>query len=1029
MKKITTLFVLLCLGIFTLMAQNKTVNGTVTSNTDNLPLPGVTVMIKGSKTGTITDLEGKFQINASPTDVLVFTSIGMKAEKRTVGKSTILNISLTEDVTQLNEVVAIGYGTTKKADLTSAISTLSAKDVLKMPGSVTDALQGSVAGVQITAGTIRIRGVGSITGGTDPLWVVDGLIGGSVPNENEIETIQVLKDAASCAIYGVRGSNGVIIVTTKQGAKGKIAVEYNGNIGTAYPWKTLSMMDASDYGNYVNELFYNYYGAANYTKFVPLHDQEPTKPLANSNWQDAWFQRSIYQKHNISVSGGNDNLTFRGGLTYSDYTGVVRESGGDSKGAYANAQLKKGIFTFGMIFNAVQNYNYSGGGGYTNLLTEPSNIPIYDKTSSTGYNITGTAADGNDMVNQVALLHLLKNQNQDLGVKGTAWTEIAILPFLKYKLTYGYDLDESTDYGFQPMFDLGKSVNLTAYLNEDSYRTDHYTVENTLSLDKTIKKHHITALLGTTYETTSQRQFGAKGQSINQDLTTMSNYQLSPGVNGSAYQDNLFSYLGRIMYSYNNRYLITANLRVDKTSRFAPGKQTGVFPSFSAGWRISEEDFMKDVNWVSNLKLRATYGWMGNYNIGGYYNYQSTVNTANEYYTLGPTQSSDASNVPAPLVTTIASPDLTWETTRDAGFGIDADFFKNRLSLVFDYYNRLTSNMLLQENLPLSAGTTQPLAVNTGLLNNQGVELTITYRDKIGDLSYSISPNVSINKNKVVSMPLPQSSGNNITLTQTGSQVGQFYGYKTAGLFKTWDEVNNYTYKNPTTGAVSLIQPNAAPGDIKFLDLNHDGSIDDGDKTFIGSPIPTASFGINFNLEYKGFDFSMMWQGDYGNQIYNNGKTLVMSGFNATNQMTDMLNRFRLTDVTLTTPGGAQIILPANTNTGIPRAVLNDPNGNMNKVSDYFIEDGSYLRCKRITVGYTIPPKISKKMDIDKFRIYAGTKNPFTFTKYSFFDPEVLGMPYESGGANLNRGIDFEQGWSTASIATREFFVGVELAF
>lgn len=1027
MKRITTLFVLFCLAITTILAQSKTINGTVISSTDKQPLIGVSVLVKGTTNGTITDMDGKFSIKANKSSVLVFSFIGLKAIEKTVGSESVLKIEMTDDTQLLNEVVAIGYGSTKKADLTSAIATLNAKEVLKMPGSVTEALQGSIAGVQITAGKIRIRGVGSITGSTDPLWVVDGLIGGHVPNENEIETIQVLKDAASCAIYGLQGSNGVIIVTTKKGTKGKTTVEYSANAGTGYPWKTLDMMDAYDYGVYVNELYYNYYGKDAYQANVPTHSLEPSTPLANTNWQDAWFQNSFYQKHNLSVSGGTDKFTFRSGINYGTNKNSVIESGGDYKSIYGNFQMKKGIVTLGQNFIASQNYSEWGNGEYADLLRQPSNIPIYDETSESGFFTTGNGpADGNDMINQIALKKLIKNQSNSLNLKGSIWAEIAILPSLTFKTSYGFDYYSATSYQYTPVYNIGKGINLQADLTEGSNRNRHMVTDNMFTFDKTFNRHHLTVLAGTSSETNFNRTFNASGErEVSTELLTMNQYGLNTSIGGTEGQEALFSLLGRAMYTYKDRYMITANYRIDKTSRFAPKNRTGYFPSFSAGWRVSEESFMKNISWISNLKLRATYGFIGNRNVGGYYTYQSAVNTSNLYYTFGADQTSDASNALAPLVTTISNPDLVWETTRDAGFGIDLDMFDNKLNIVFDYYNRLTTDMLLNMPLPLSAGSTNGLDVNRGTMGNQGVEVSLTYRDNIGAVSYSVSPNIAFNKNKIIDLNGSEfkkgdlNIGGQATLTQEGSSVGRFYGYKTDGLFKSQAEVDAYE-KDGTK-----IQPNAAAGDVKFLDLNENGSIDEGDKTFIGSPIPDASFGITFNAEYKGFDFSMMWQGDLGNEIYNNGRTYVETGAAAINQTTRVLDRFRENDLTLTTPGGETIFLPANTNTSFPRAVLSDPNGNFSKISDIFIEDGSYLRCKRITLGYTVPTTFVSKLNIEKFRAYVGMKNPITFTKYSFFDPEVTGM----NNNNLERGIDMQNNWGNVNSVLREFFVGVELSF
>ena len=422
-------------------------------------------------------------------------------------------------------------------------------------------------------------------------------------------------------------------------------------------------------------------------------------------------------------------------------------------------------------------------------------------------------------------------------------------------------------------------------------------------------------------------------------------------------------------------------------------------------------------------------GWIGSANAVGLYDYQSVVETDNRYYTFGPNQinpEGTASNAPAPLIENFANPDLSWETTRDAGVGFDMDMFNNKLSLVFDYYNRKTTDMLLAVQLPRSTGNINSVYMNVGSMTNWGIEIAATYREQIGDFKFTISPNFSFYRNEVTSLGSNaslaggNSSVGNVTMTVVGKPVAQFWGYKTDGLFKTDEEAANYVNKNG-----QRLQESAKAGDLKYVDTNGDGVISDDDKTFIGSSLPDCSFGLNITAEYKGFDFSMLWQGDFGNQIFNNWKYELMGGYAAKNQMADMKNRFRAQDVTFTTAGGETITLPANTNTDIPRAVLNDPNGNHTKASDYFIENGSYFRCNRITLGYTFDKSLLSKIHVESLRLYMGVKNPFTITGYSMFDPQV-----PSGGATLNRGVDGAFYYSGDTYwATREFFAGVQLTF
>lgn len=1005
------------------------VSGVVKSYADNLPLPGANVIVKGTTNGTITDIDGKYQISVENNDVvLVFSFMGYENQEVTINGRSVINIDLLSDVVSLTELVVVGYGTQKKADLTSAIATLNPKEIVKMPGGATEALQGTVAGVNVSAGAVRIRGVSSITGDTEPLWVVDGLIGGSVPNENEIESMQILKDAASCAIYGVRGANGVIIVTTKKGKAGEPVVEYNGYGGTGMPWNMLEMMNAKDYGEYVHELFYNYYGDG-YLSNVPANSLEPNSPLADSDWQKEFFQRSYYHKHNISVSGGTENMSFRTGVTYSGNRNSIIKSGSESKGLYSNVTFTKKWFTFGQNSNFSLYDSYSGDGSFFDMLRQPSNIPIYtaSDTISHGYYITGTNADGNDMINQIARLNLIKNKTRNLNMKGNVFAEINFFKLIKYKFNLGYDFYDQHTLKDRPAYNIGKEKFDVDYLKENTTRTSRYVFDNLITFDKSFGDHSVGVMAGLSYETAYSRSFGAEGEKdVISKLTVLNQYLANNTVSGSVYEDKMFSYLARVTYSFKGKYLLTGNVRRDGSSNFAKENQWGIFPSISAGWRISDEDFFRDrFYFVDNMKLRATLGHIGNQKVVSRYSYNSYVISDNQYYTFG----QDQANQPAPIIKEFSNRGLGWETIRDAGFGFDLDMFKNKVNIIFDYYNKLTKDVILARQMPLSSGTSEPVNVNAGEVLNTGVELAVTYRGQSGDFKWTVTPTASFNRNKVIDIGDFAFQGGDIgtdfvTLTKTGSTVGEFYGYKTDGVFKSIEEVNAHA-----DGAGNLIQPAAKPGDLKFLDLNNNGRIDDGDKTVIGTPIPVISGGINFTAEWKGIDFSMLWTGDYGNDIYNNGKALVMHGISPVNQSVEMLDRFRAEDITLTTPSGDVIFLAANTDTDVPRCVNGDPNGNMSKVSDYFVEDGSYLRLKRVTIGYTLPKQALSVIGFDEVRFYVGAKNPLTFTKYSMFDPEVSGMAYEAGGAQINRGIDFQKAWGSTNAVLREFYFGLQLKF
>lgn len=1038
------LFMLFCMIPLWALSQNITVKGVVKDGAGESVI-GASVLQKGTTNGTITDFEGGFTLNLPSKAVIVVSFVGYKTQEISVAGKTDLTITLTEDTQLLDNVVVVGYGTQKKEDLTSAIATLSPTEVLKSPGGITDALQGSTAGVNVSGEKIRIRGTGSITGSTDPLWVVDGIIdaSGNIPNDDEIESIQVLKDAASCAIYGVRGANGVIVVTTKKGAEGKPKISFNAYAGFGAPSKKVDMMNAYDYGVYVNELYYNSSDAAKiangtWNTTVPSGVSTPSKPMANTDWWDEYFCNTNYQKYDVSISGGGQYANYRIGATHTDNDDQMHKNDAKVDNIYANVEGTVGRFTYGgRVFANYSRTNGYNGASLMNTLITPPNLPVYNEDGT--FFLTGNSGrDGNDIHNQIWYLHNQEFRNRSVSAMGSIFGELKIFDWLKYRLTYTYSYARNNDASIVPEYDLGTTNGRQAYNSQTlTYGgSGHEVIENLLTFDKTFNDvHSLSGVLGMVSEKFDGWSTGVSGRSNEYSgFGIATRYPDSQIVTGSQYNEAYFSYLARVMYSYNSKYMITANFRADESSKFIDGNRWGYFPSFSVGWRISEEPWMKKAtsNWLDNLKLRATLGWIGSANAVGRYDTQSVVEVDNRYYTFGNGQTNSAgtgtaSNAPAPLIENFANSSLSWETTRDAGFGFDMDMFSNKLSVVFDYYNRKTTDMLLAVQLPRSTGNINSMYMNVGSMKNWGIELSVTYREQIGDMKLTISPNFSFYRNEVTSLGSNASlaGGNtntaNVTMTMVGHPVAQFWGYKTDGLFQTDAEAAAYVNKDG-----QRLQESAKAGDIKYVDLNGDGKISDEDKTFIGSSLPDCSFGLNISAEYKGFDFSMLWQGDFGNQIYNNWKNELMGGYAAKNQMADMTNRFRAEEVTFTTAGGETITLPANTNTDVPRAVLNDPNGNHTHASDYFIENGSYFRCNRITLGYSFNKNLLSKIHVESLRLYMGVKNPFTITGYSMFDPQV-----PNNGSTLNRGVDGAYYYSGEDTywANREFFAGVQLTF
>lgn len=1040
-RTISLLCVLFC--FMSIYAQNRVVKGTVIDVAGE-PMIGVNVLEKGATNGVVTDIDGNFSLSVSSTAVLQFSYIGYTMQEIAVGNKSTINVQMIEDAELIEEVVVVGYGTQKKADLTSAISTLNATEVLKAPGGIESALQGNVAGVNVSGGKIRIRGTSSITGNTDPLWVVDGIIDGAVPNDDEIESIQILKDAASAAIYGVRGANGVIVVTTKRGQMGRPRFNFNSYIGTGKPAKKVKMLNAYDYSVYANELFYNAatpeaQADGSWSLSVPANNANPSNPMADTDWWDEYFFTNVYHKYDLSVSGASESLNYRFGATYTsnDERGVERKKQGQN--IFANIQGTKGRFTYGGRVQIRYNNNRgTSSASLQNTLQLPSNEPVYDDANmevNRGYYQTGMG-DGLDIPNQIFFVHEDRNKSKSYNTISNLFGEVKIFDWLKYKATYTYTTYNSEYARFVPRFTLasGGGGGTQAY-NLLETRTNNNArrfVENLFTFDKKFNLHSVSGVFGITSETfkSSNKNFSGRSQEQT-DFGVENLFQDDISLSGSESRQSYYSYLGRVMYSYGGKYMFTANFRADESSKFAKGNRWGYFPSFSAGWRISEESWMKEATsgWLNNLKLRATLGWIGSAGGVGNYAYQSVVNTVGYTYSFGQqTNNISDSSVPSPRPSAIANRDLSWETTRDMGFGFDLNMLDNRLSFTFDYYNRYVDDMLLSVQIPRSVGAGSSVVMNVGSMTNWGVEMQATWRDKIGDVTYTISPNFSLYRNKVKDLGDTDVlmggritlTDDNVTRTVVGRSVAQFWGYKTDGLFKTDEEAAAYVNSKG-----ERYQPNAKAGDIKYLDLDDSGSIGEEDKAFLGSSIPSASIGLNIGLEYKGFDFSMLLQGDLGVDVYNNYKQTLLAGKALHNQMTDIKKAFRATETTFTTSGGERITLPANTNTKIPRVVQGDPNGNSTRSSDYFIEDASYIRCNNITVGYTFPKALLSKCQIENLRIYAGVKNPFTITDYSMFDPQV-----PNGGATLDRGVDGRFYDFTGTYwSQREFFAGVQLMF
>lgn len=1009
-----------CLTLFSLSTLAQSVIKGNVKDANGEPIVGVTVRVAGQKGGSVTDLDGNFTINATSKSTLTFSYIGYKEQTIAMNGRSNVNVVLTEDSKTLNEVVTIGYGSMKKADLSSSIATLDAKELSKTPGGLSTGLQSAVPGVQVTNGRIHIRGVGSINN-TDPLYVVDGMIGGAVPDENNIASIQILKDAASCAIYGARGANGVIVITTKRGTAGSVKVDYNGYLGWKGFTHEIDLLSGKDLAELINEEMYN----ANPSRTDYMQGLSDPEAIGEGyNMFKAITRTGNYQKHSVSVSGGSNNANFRVTGLYGKDNSLYIKEGSENYSLNVVSDFKKGILGFGETMTVARNT------GHKTSMLKPIAIkwstacPIYDPTSSTGY---AGASLGTDMENPRATADNTWTRTENTQATGNAWVTVEPIRGLVYKFNFGADLNRYNSRAYTADYFVGDyQKNTPDTYSMNSTWSNRFLYEHTLTYDHGFGEHHINAMVGITSEESKGYGMSASARSMpTSQVLILGSTQMpsSKEVGSSVSHASMYSYLARLMYSYQSKYMLTANFRRDGSSNFSRKHRYGTFPSFSAAWRISQENFMKSLTWLDDLKLRASWGKLGNSNISPY-QYQSTVAFDRVRYYFNDKENKGA------LPLTPANPDVKWEASTSTDFGFDATMFNNRLSFTADYYRNRTSDMLVQVPISFTAGYLSVFpTMNAGSIENKGFEFLVSWHDHIGsNFDYNASANLSTVSNKVKSLGANNEifAANGMTCTRVGNSIGQFWGYKTAGLFKTDAEAAAYVNKNG-----ERLQPNAKAGDIKFVDVNGDGSIGSADETFIGNPIPKFSYGFNFDCSYRStvgtFDFSMVWNGSYGNDIYNNLRYYGEGMYHNYACFASTKDRFRAEDLTFVNPvSGKTTFYPKNTNTDMPRAVYGDPNQNMRQ-SDRYVEDGSYLRLKTIVLGYTLPQNWTKRFYVDNLRVYVGAKNLWTITNYTGYDPEVGDAT--TTGTNLTRGIEGLDSWSPIFPNNREVYIGMQLSF
>lgn len=1005
--------------------RGKRVTGKVTGQ-DGEPLIGVNVVIKGTAIGAITNIDGMYILENVPENaILEFSYIGYTQQEVNAGNKSNLNMILSEDTQKLDEVVVVGYGSFRKRDLTGAVSQVKGDEIANLPlRSAADALQGKAAGVTITAssgspgsmGNVRIRGVGTINN-NNPLYVVDGLPQDDIGwlNARDIESIEVLKDASAQAIYGARAANGVILVSTKRGASGesyRSNIEFDMSLGFQDIPKQYDVLDAEGFMEYKNRA-YTAAGKTLIDDFSTSEKREQILSFLEKNGgregTDWWAKttrkpsEAMNQNYNLALSGGMNKLRYRSSFGYMNQKGILK--GSDYERLSGRLNLDSEVtrwLTLSANVNIIyeSRRNLDENNSYTatvfSTISADPITPVYrdhlvdipnflQSRIMGGYEPTNpwshyTGVIYSNKPNTVAQVdRQAQNLWHGIATKSNVSGEFKLFPFLTFKSSIALDLIRQQSDSFKPKFYLdGDEYQTYAGVGRRLYNTDYWVFDNYLTYNQKFDKHAVSVMAGTSAEKKRYEEIYAyKEGMVNNDASQqiINAGTLNPASEGYISTTTLNSYFGRVFYSYDNRYMVTANIRWDGSSMFTGGNKWGCFPSVSAGWNFSEESFLKEVEWLSQGKLRAAWGEIGNQTIsaGAYMNTFGNGNdiTWMNYYIFGNPNAASLFGGRKQ----VGNPDLRWETTRQLDFGLDLAFFQGSLRATFDYFDRETKDMLVQVPVPSALGFPNIPWMNAGSVSNKGFEVTLGYDGKAGkDFQYHINGNISTYRNKVKSL----GSGANIpgkgihlgyfsyTMTEPGKPIGYFYGYKTDGVFQTQAEIDNYKNNG------QVVMPGAKPGDLKFQDLNADGKLDDNDRTMTGNPHPDFTFGLTLSAEYKGFDFSAFFQGSVGNDILNILKYDIYSGTGWYNAPKDILTTY------WNGPGST------NENFAI------DADSRMNlDMSDWYVENGSYVRLKNLQIGYTIPSALTKKVTINNLRVFVAAQNLFTITGYSGLDPEI----------------------------------------
>ncbi len=1036
MKKIAAMILALGLSLAA-FAQNITVSGVVL-DASNQPIVGAFVVEKGTSNGTSTGLDGDFTLRTKSGAVLEVSCIGYVTRTITVSQDQRLEIILEDDTQMLDETIVVGYGVQKKSVVTASISKVDGDALNKVRAStVNDAIKGKVSGVQITQASgqpgsgsqIKIRGIGSVNN-SDPLYIVDGMpVDGGIDylNPNDIQSVEILKDAASAAIYGARAANGVVLVTTRNGEKGKASLTYNGSYGWQNPWRKKEVLNATEYMVIMNEARINDGGA-------PLYSAaEIAAAGKGTDWQDETFNYNApIMQHQLSLSGGTDKVTYFLSMGYFKQDGIVGGNYGKSNydrlsirsnNVYVPFESKERNFLNKLTLTANIAYSNINSTGITTnsefgsvlgsaVGFNPS-IPVFASEAEAARILAEhptaiVAADGRvyslpptgyqELTNPVANLDTPSNTYYKTHkIVANFAAELDILPGLKFKTNFGTDLAfwRNRGYGFE-QYKSSMNQTLTSWVNMGMNEGLRWQVENYFSYNRQFGKHSIAAVLGQSamsysYIYVSGTDYNLKETNpamayIDSAIGSTDDERTSGGTGGYDHQ-RLASYFFRFDYNFDERYMLEFTIRRDGSSRFGPGHKWATFPAVSAGWNMTNEHWFSDgrPDWINQLKIRASWGRNGNENIGNF-RYASLMDTGQEYYFgIGAAPYGNMYSGASPAA--LANPTIRWEESEQVDVGFDARLFSDRLSFGYDFYNKRTKGMLMDKPIPAYVGQGAPMS-NLGDMRNWGHEFEISWQHHVGSFHYSISANASLLRNRLIN--LGNESGEAVYQSNGASGIGDyvkgsngmvwpyFYGMKTDGIFQNWAEVESYRDRDG-----NLMQPSAQPGDVRFVDVNGDGYVNDNDRTMIGKGMPDWTAGLTMSADWKGIDLTLFFQGSFGNDVFD---YCMRGDIPAQNRPGWVLDRW----------------IGEGTSNRIPRMTNANPNQNW-RSSDLWVKDGSFVRLKTAQLGYTFPAKWMKVVFIKNFRVYVAGENLLTFTKYEGFDPEMASDGYTTIG--VDRGI------------------------